>query len=81
MNSTAWLIIGVVIVVAAVAGLLWWRSRQTRTAHLQERFGSEYDRAVAEHDSKREAETRLAAVEERRRSMRIVPLRDESRLR
>jgi hypothetical protein len=81
MDSTAWLIIAVIVVVAVIAGLLFWRSQQTKSARLKERFGPEYDRAMAEHESKKEAESRLASVEERRRALRIVPLRDESRLR
>jgi hypothetical protein len=81
MDSTAWLIVGLVIVVVAIAGLLWWRSQQAKREHLKEQFGPEYDRAVAEVDDKREAESRLASVEKRRRSLRISPLRDESRLR
>jgi len=81
MDSTAWLIIVVVIVVLAIAGLLWWRSQQAKSARLKERFGPEYDLAVAEHEDKREAESRLASVEERRRALRIVPLRDEARAR
>jgi hypothetical protein len=81
MDSTAWLIIAAVIVVLAIAGLLWWRSQQAKTARLQERFGSEYDRAVAEQEDKREAEGRLASIDERRRSLSIRPLRDESRSR
>jgi hypothetical protein len=81
MDTTAWLIIAVVVVVAVIAALMFWRSQQTKTARLKERFGPEYDRAVAQHESKKEAESRLEAVAERRRSLRIVPLSDDARLR
>jgi len=81
MDSTVWLIIAVILVVAVIAGLLLWRSQQAKSARLKERFGPEYDRAMAQHESRKDAESRLAGVEERRRSLRIVPLGDESRLR
>jgi FtsZ-interacting cell division protein ZipA len=81
MDPTVWVIIGIVVIVAAIAVLLWWRSQQMKTAQLKERFGPEYDRAVDEHEDRKEAERKLAAVDERRRSLRIIPLRDESRAR
>jgi hypothetical protein len=81
MDTTAWLIIAVIVVVVVVAALVFWRAQQTRSARLKERFGPEYDRAMAQHESKKEAESRLTAVEERRRSLRIVPLGDDARLR
>jgi hypothetical protein len=81
MDPTAWLIIGVVIVVVAIAALLWWRSQQMKSARLKERFGPEYDRAVDTEGDRRQAESRLADVEERRRSLRIRPLTDDARAR
>jgi hypothetical protein len=81
MDPTAWLIIGVVIVVVAIAALLWWRSQQMKSARLKERFGPEYDRAVDTEGDQRQAESRLAEVEERRRSLRIRPLTDDARAR
>jgi predicted nucleic acid-binding protein len=81
MPIWAWIVIGVVaalIVVAAIAAA-WARKR--RTAGLQERFGPEYERAVAERGRRREAEQELAERERKREQLDIVPLSPESRKR
>jgi hypothetical protein len=73
MPGWAWVIIAVAIVV--VVALVIWRAlaaRRTRT--LQGRFGPEYDRTVDGAESKRAAESELAARAERRNELDIRPL-------
>jgi len=79
MPTWAWIIIGVVaalVVIGAIAAV-WARKR--RTAGLQERFGPEYERTVAERNKRREAEQELAERERKREQLDIVPLSPEAR--
>jgi Tfp pilus assembly protein PilX len=69
-------IIVVVLVVVAVLAVLAVANRRRR---LRERFGPEYDRAVTEHDSKRQAEAELAERERRVRQLNIRPLEPAAR--
>jgi hypothetical protein len=71
-------IIVVVLVVAAVLAVLAVANRRRR---LRERFGPEYDRAVTEHDSKRQAEAELAGRERRVDQLSIRPLEPTARAR
>lgn len=76
-------VIVVAVVVLVVVALLAARAHRRRTAanreHLQERFGPEYDRAVADADDTKQAESRLVAAERRRDELDIHPLTAESR--
>jgi type II secretory pathway pseudopilin PulG len=63
-----------VILAIAVLGWLYMRKRSHRTAGLQKRFGSEYERAVQEHGSERKAETNLADREKRVEKLNIRDL-------
>jgi hypothetical protein len=75
MNPT--LIALTVAVILAVAVLAWFyvqRRRKTTTANLRQRFGPEYERAVGEHGSERQAEVQLAARETRVEKLRIRDL-------
>jgi hypothetical protein len=65
INPTLIVIAVGVIVVIAVLGWLYLRKRRQATAGLQQRFGSEYGRAVREHGSERKAEANLADREKR----------------
>ena len=69
-------IIVVVIVVAAVVAVIAAVNRRHR---LQEKFGPEYDRAVTEHGSRREAEADLAGRERHVRELDIRPLSPAAR--
>ena len=71
------LLIVVLIVVAVVAAS---RRRSTKRAHLQERFGPEYDRAVADGGT-RAGEKRLSQAEQERGRLDVRPLSAESRRR
>jgi hypothetical protein len=69
-------IVIVVIVVAAVVAAVMMASRRRR---LKERFGPEYDRAVTESGSRREAEAELAGRERHHRELGIRPLSPAAR--
>ncbi len=77
MNTVGWIIlgIGVVVVIVLLAVALRWRSR----AHLQQRFGPEYDREVAARGSERDAERHLREVADRRDQLDIRQLDAASR--
>jgi hypothetical protein len=68
-------IVIVIIVVAAVLVVL----AANRRRRLRERFGPEYDRAVSEHGSRREAEAELAQRERHVRELDIRPLSPAAR--
>ena len=70
-------IIVVVIVVAAVVVAVMMANRRRR---LKERFGPEYDRAVTERGSRREAEAELAGRERHHRELDIRPLSPAARV-
>lgn len=73
MDTWVWIVIAVVAVLAV--GLLLWRaSSARRTRGLQETFGPEYDRAVEQAESQKEAESDLREREERRSEYEIKPL-------
>jgi hypothetical protein len=73
MPSWVWVLIavGVVVVLAVV---VWQALDRRRTSRLRDRFGPEYDRTVGTSESRREAESDLAAREERRERLEIRPL-------
>jgi hypothetical protein len=64
-------IIVIVVVAALVAAVVYQRKR---SAGLQERFGSEYERTVREADDRRAAEKDLRAREKRRSQFEVTPL-------
>ncbi len=75
MSTTAAviLIVVVLLVLAALAALMMARRKKEREA-LRERFGPEYDRAVEEGGSRRDAEHRLSDVAARRDKAEIREL-------
>jgi hypothetical protein len=79
MNPTLIVIAVGVIVVIAVLGWLYLRKRRQTTAGLQQRFGSEYGRAVREHGSERKAEANLADREKRVDKLNIRDLEPSER--
>jgi FtsZ-interacting cell division protein ZipA len=74
------LVIGALVVVALLVVFAWSRARRqrsnahTRTEHLREIFGPEYDRAVAEKGDVRSAETELIARQKRVAGFDIKPV-------
>ena len=67
-------IVLVIALVAAIGAAVWLYMRNRRTEHLQERFGPEYDRALAEHRDQRKAEHELEERAERVEHLNIRPL-------
>jgi len=77
MSSTQIVVVIVVVVIVAAVALLTWSALRRRA--LRERFGPEYDRAVAEQDGRVAAERELRDRERRHASLALMPLSDESR--
>ena len=73
MPGWAWVLI-VVAAIAVVAIVIWQAMQTRRTRTLQGRFGPEYDRAVEGSESKRSAESELAARADHRDELEITPL-------
>jgi hypothetical protein len=78
MPTWAWIVI-VVAAVVIVGAIVWSAAKARRRKELQERFGSEYDRTVADAPSRREAESELSERERRRDELDIRPLDQSSR--
>jgi hypothetical protein len=73
MSTWVWIVIAIVAVIV-VAAVAWNAMRARRTKTLREGFGPEYDRAVADSPSKREAEAELSQRQKRREELDIRPL-------
>jgi len=58
-------LVAVLILILAIAAVLYVRKRKITTAALREKFGPEYQRAVLVHGSERKAEATLADREKR----------------
>jgi hypothetical protein len=74
-------IITIILAVLVVAAVAYWVYERNRARQLRNRFGSEYDRRVAQADDRREAESELARSEERVRNLKARPLSDADRAR
>lgn len=75
-----WMWVAIAVVAVVIIGLVIWAIvRARRTASLRERFGPEYDRAIATQDGRREAERDLEARRERRDQLEIRPLSSTAR--
>ena len=72
-------IVAIVIVVIVVAAVLIMLTTANRRRRLRERFGPEYDRAVTERGSRREAEAELSERERHVRELDIRPLSPTAR--
>jgi hypothetical protein len=73
-----WIVIAVAAVVV-LAAIAWSAYNSRRRKELQDRFGSEYDRTVADAPSRREAESDLAERQKRRDELEIRPLEPQAR--
>lgn len=71
-------LIVIVVLVALAAFLIYQRSQSKR---LEQRFGPEYERAVDDADSRRQAEKELSHREERRKELDIRRLDPQARQR
>ncbi|MEV4691313.1 hypothetical protein AB0K27_09345 [Micromonospora echinospora] len=79
MSSTQ--VVVIVIVVLVIAALAAVAVVASRRRALRERFGPEYDRVVAEQDSRSAAERELRERERRHAELELTPLSPESRAR
>lgn len=79
MSSTQ--VVVIVIVVAVIAALVAVAVVASRRRAPRERFGPEYDRVVAEQDSRSAAERELRERERRHAELELTPLDPESRAR
>jgi hypothetical protein len=80
MDTWIWIVIAVAVVVV-LALVVMAMARTRRRAHLQERFGPEYDRTVEGSDNRRAAERDLREREAKRDELELRPLSDASRQR
>ena len=78
MPTWGWIVIAIAAVVV-LAAIAWSAYNGRRRKGLQDRFGSEYDRTVADAPSRREAESDLAERQKRRDELEIRPLEPQSR--
>jgi len=69
----------VVAAVAIVATVAWGVLKRRRTKQLQGQFGPEYDRTIEAAESKKDAESELAARRDRREQLEIRPLSSAAR--
>ena len=81
MPTWAWIIIIAVVAVVVLAAIAATFGRRRRSDHLQERFGPEYERSVADRGDQRAAERELADRERKREKLDIVPLSADARSR
>jgi hypothetical protein len=77
MPVWAWIVIGVGIV--AVVALAWLGVDRRRSRRLQETFGPEYGRTVAQRGDRRAAESELREREQVRERLEIRPLSERQR--
>lgn len=78
MDTWVWVVIAAAVVVLLVVGG-WSLLTSRRRKQLQERFGPEYERLMAERGDRRETESELLARQERREQMDIRPLNPAQR--
>jgi hypothetical protein len=79
MPIWGWILIAAIVVAAVVVVVVAGsRSNRKRTEGLKERFGPEYERTVAESGDQISAEKELAAREQKRDELNIVPLSPQS---
>jgi hypothetical protein len=74
-----WVWIAIVAAVVIVAVVAYFAYDQYRRKRLKEGFGPEYERAVAEAPSRREAESELAERQKRHAQLDITPLTPAAR--
>ncbi len=72
-------IVVVVLVVLIVATAAWYLQKSRRSGALKDQFGAEYERALRDSDSRREAEAELQRRADRVSQLNIQPLTSEDR--
>jgi LPXTG-motif cell wall-anchored protein len=76
MNTlgTQWIILAILGALVVIALATWFLYRKRQSHRLQERFGPEYGRTVADLGSQAKAEAELKAREKRVEHLIVVPL-------
>jgi len=69
-----YLVIAAVVALAVIGLVAWSIMKNRRSKTLRERFGPEYDQAVAEHGGKRRGERELSGRVERVEQLELRPL-------
>ncbi|MGZ4316082.1 MAG: hypothetical protein ACXVRK_11900 [Gaiellaceae bacterium] len=80
MSTWEWVLIGIGLAVILVL-VAAWAERSRRSRRLRSSFGPEYDRAVSNASSRREAEAELEERERRHEGLELNALSEESRSR
>jgi hypothetical protein len=76
---SAWLTIVLIIIVLVIVAAILLAVRASRRKQLQKKFGPEYDRVVADADSRTDAERELRDREKRHAELELKPLSAESK--
>jgi hypothetical protein len=79
MDTWVWIVIAVAVVLVVLVVAAMVAAGRRRRQHLQQRFGSEYDRTVDHADRRRDAERELREREARHDELELKPLSDASR--
>ena len=79
MTQTAWIVVAIAVVALLIVAAAILSSRRRRSAHLKDRFGSEYDRTVEAKGDRSKAEADLAEREKRVEKLDIRPLETTER--
>lgn len=79
MPVWGWILIAVAVVVVVAWVVARSMLARRRSQRLQERFGPEYEHAVGQSSSRREAEAELTERQRRRENLEIVPLDPDAR--
>jgi hypothetical protein len=74
LDTQIWIMLAVIVVLAAVAVGVWFFYRKKQSHKLHEHFGAEYDRTVNELGSRAKGEADLKAREQRVERLDILPL-------
>ena len=79
MDTGVILAIAVIAVLAVIVVGVWSSMQRSRSKHLQEQFGTEYEHTLATSDSRREAEKELATRKARVEKLHIRELEPAER--
>jgi hypothetical protein len=77
MDTNLMILVVAIVILAAVAGLIFWRMKKSQRLRVQ--FGPEYDRAVNQYHDRSRAEAELEEREKRVRQYDIRPLARDQR--
>ena len=77
MDAWVWIVI-IAAIVIVIALIVWAATRKRRSDELRERFGPEYDRALAHEGGRRQAESDLLEREKRHDALDIQPLNPDT---